>query len=116
MQYPKSIAQAVSLAETTELAVKASRRPVGKLGSSGTNPNKGPMNQNRAEVHGEEVVDAVVDFAAIILVDQSVEDQMEDAVIVDVVVGMRILTPWRAISVGCVAIWPVTVLAPGQNR
>ena len=47
LQYPKSIAQAVSLAETTELAVKASRRPVGKSGSGGTNSNKGPMNQNR---------------------------------------------------------------------
>ena len=29
LHYPKSIAQAVSLAETTELAVKASRRPAG---------------------------------------------------------------------------------------
>ena len=42
LQYPKSIAQAVSLAETTELAVKASRRPVGKSGSSGTNQSRGP--------------------------------------------------------------------------
>ena len=47
LQYPKSIAQAVSLAETTELAVKASRRPTGKSGSSSTNTNRGPMNQNR---------------------------------------------------------------------
>ena len=60
-------------------------------------------------------MDAVVDFAAGTLVDHSVEDQMEDAVIVDVVMGMGILTPWRAISVGCVAIWNVTVPAPGQN-
>ena len=43
LHYPKSIAQAISLVETTELAVKASRRPAVK----GANPNKGPMSQNR---------------------------------------------------------------------
>ena len=43
LHYPKSIAQAVSLAETTELAVKASRRPVAK----GSNPSRAPINQNR---------------------------------------------------------------------
>ena len=39
LHYPKSIAQAVSLAETTELAVKASRRPTTKGGQSGRAPN-----------------------------------------------------------------------------
>ena len=39
LHYPKSIAQAVSLAETIELAVKASRRPVAKGGQSGGAPN-----------------------------------------------------------------------------
>ena len=58
----------------------------------------------------------VVDFEAVTLVDHSVEDRVEDAVIVDVVVGLEILTPWRVISAGCVAIWPVTVLAPGHSR
>ena len=43
LHYPKSIAQAVSLAETTELAVKASRRPVAKGGSTG----RAPISQNR---------------------------------------------------------------------
>ena len=43
LHYPKSIAQAVSLAETTELAVKASRRPAVK----GTSQNKGPNSSNR---------------------------------------------------------------------
>ena len=43
LHYPKSIAQAVSLAETTELAVKASRRPAAKSQTSG----RAPMNQNR---------------------------------------------------------------------
>ena len=45
LQYPKSIAQAVSLAETTELVVKASRRPATKTGSSGTG-QKGPSTSN----------------------------------------------------------------------
>ena len=39
LHYPKSIAQAVSLAETTELAVKASRRPMAKGSQSGRAPN-----------------------------------------------------------------------------
>ena len=43
LHYPKSIAQAVSLAETTELAVKASRRPAGR----GQNTGRAPMNQTR---------------------------------------------------------------------
>ena len=43
LHYPKSIAQAVSLAETTELAVKASRRPT----ASGQKSGRAPMNQNR---------------------------------------------------------------------
>ena len=43
LHYPKSIAQAVSLAETTELATKASRRPIAKGGQSG----RAPSNQNR---------------------------------------------------------------------
>ena len=44
LHYPKSIAQAVSLAETTELAVKASRRPgthSQKSGKAPNNPNRG---------------------------------------------------------------------------
>ena len=48
LQYPKSIAQAVSLAGTTELAVKASRRPAGKSGG-GSNPSKGPSQSNRGQ-------------------------------------------------------------------
>ena len=48
LQYPKSIAQAVSLAETTELAVKASRRPAGKISGGGNTP-KGPTSSNRGQ-------------------------------------------------------------------
>ena len=43
LHYPKSIAQAVSLVETTELAVKASRRRTVK----GVSQNKGPNQSNR---------------------------------------------------------------------
>ena len=43
LHYPKSIAQAVSLAETIELAGKAPRRPIAK----GSNPSRAPNNQNR---------------------------------------------------------------------
>ena len=46
LHYPTSIAKAVSLAETTELAVKASRRPNWKSSTVG-NPAKGPSQPNR---------------------------------------------------------------------
>ena len=46
LHYPRTIAKAVSLAETTELAVKASRRPNWKSNTSG-NTAKGPSQQNR---------------------------------------------------------------------
>ena len=46
LHYPTSIAKAVLLAETTELAVKASRRPNWKSSTTG-NPTKGPNTQNR---------------------------------------------------------------------
>ena len=45
LQCPKTIAQAVSLAKTIELAVKASRRPAGKS-SGGTNPSRDPSQSN----------------------------------------------------------------------
>ena len=48
LHYPKSIAQAVSLAETTELAVKASRRPMAKTSQAGRAPN----NQYRGRGQG----------------------------------------------------------------
>ena len=48
LHYPNTIAKAVSLAETTELAVKASRRP-GTKTNSGGNSAKGPNQQNRGQ-------------------------------------------------------------------
>ena len=46
LHYPRTIAKAVSLAETTELAAKASRRPGWKSGTAG-NPTKGPNTSNK---------------------------------------------------------------------
>ena len=46
LQYPKSIAHAVSLAETTELTIKASRRPTGK-NTGNSNQTRSPNQQNR---------------------------------------------------------------------
>ena len=50
LHYPKSIAQAVSLAETTELAVKASQRPASHKPQTGRAPN----NQIGGEANGED--------------------------------------------------------------
>ena len=48
LHYPNSIAKAVSLAETTELAVKASRRPGWNKSTTG-NLAKGPNQSNRGQ-------------------------------------------------------------------
>ena len=45
----------ISLAETTELAVKASRRQVEKSENSGSNPSRGQNQQNRGRDNGVEV-------------------------------------------------------------
>ena len=58
----------------------------------------------------------MVDFEAVTLVDHRVEGQVEDAVIVDVVVGLEILTPWLVTGAGCVVIWPATVPKPVMHR
>ena len=47
LQYSKSIAQIVSLAETANLVVKASRRPAARQGCSEQNPSKGQNQPNR---------------------------------------------------------------------
>ena len=48
LHYPNTIAKAVTLAETTELAAKASRRP-GTRTNTSNNPAKGPNQQNRGQ-------------------------------------------------------------------
>ena len=58
----------------------------------------------------------VVHFGAVTLVDHNVEGRVADAVTVDVVVGLEILTPWLVTGVGCVVIWPATVPKPVMHR
>ena len=52
LHYPKSIAQAISLAETTELAVKASRRPGWKSSTTGGNQARAQGQSNRGRGQG----------------------------------------------------------------
>ena len=52
LHYPKSIAQAVSLAEMTELTIKASRRPSGEEARIKIRQGA-QLNQIGAEVSGE---------------------------------------------------------------
>ena len=60
-------------------------------------------------------MDAVVDFVAATLVDHNVEDELGDAITIDEVVGLEVLTPWRVIGVGSVAIWPGIAPAPAAS-
>ena len=60
LHYPTSIAKAVSLAETMEVAVKASRRPNWKSSTVG-NPTRAQISKIGAEVKEEVVVDHGVD-------------------------------------------------------
>ena len=61
-------------------------------------------------------MDVVLDFVAATLVDHSVEGQVEDAITMDAVVGLETLTPWHAISVVSVAIWPGIAPAQAASR
>ena len=61
LHYPKSIAQAVSPAETTELAVKASRRPTANKGQQSGRPQRlkiGGEANGEVEVEADSVEDA----------------------------------------------------------
>ena len=93
LQYSESIAQLVSLAETTELAVKTSRRPIGGF-------SRGQINPIRDEDNGEVYRVVAGDIVVEIVVDPRVKWGAlaeEDVVIVA-------LIPWLVTSVGCVAI------------
>ena len=90
LQYPKSIAQAVSLAETTELAIKASRRPTNKSGSSGM-CTKGPNQSNRGrgfwlwwklDVGEGKVVEGIWGIRVDVVVEQVDEEEEEVEVLV----------------------------------
>ena len=52
LHYPQSIAQVISLAETTELAIKASRRPGWKISTTGGNQAKAQGQSNRGRGQG----------------------------------------------------------------
>ena len=66
------------------------------------------INKIRAEVHGEE--DEVQVAAKVVsMVDLEEEDQVVERQWVDVVEEEEDLILWRDTSVGCVAIWPVTI-------
>ena len=114
LQYPKNIAQAVSLAETTELAVKASRRLAMKTGPSG-NGQKGPSTSNRGRgfSHGGmgrgrmQRSGRAGNFGG--RGRGSSGRRGEE-------VAAPILIHWLVISVGCLAIWPVTVPPPTASR
>ena len=83
LQYPKSIAQAVSLVETTELVVKASRH----LATKGGNlvRQRAQISQIGAEANGE-VHQVVAEVEAVVTMDQGVEGQVVEAHQEDVVV------------------------------
>ena len=102
------------MAETMELAIKASRRPSWKASTTG-NQAKGQTIKIRAETNGEEVEEQkeeeVVDRCPC-----EVEDQEEDDRVPDVEEIPQILTLWRATGVGCMAIWPVTAPKPVHSR
>ena len=106
LQYLKSIAQAVSLAETTELAVKASRRPAGKISGGGNTP-KGPTSSNRGQGRwrgnaGRGGGAVVEDEVYLGTEDQAFVVEEEEEEILDMI-------PWHASVVGCAVIWLVTV-------
>ena len=89
LHYPKSIVQAVSLAETTELTVKASRQ----LAVKGANLNKGSMSQNRGRGSWRGGRGRSVGFRGGNSGGSQRGDQVGDAVTMDEVVGLEVLTP-----------------------
>ena len=114
LQYPKSIAQAVSLAETTELKVKASKRPTTKIGSSGAR-QKGPSISNRGKGFwrggmGRGRGQGVEEWGILVgMVKAQVEEGEEEA-------PEPVLILWRVTGAGCMAIWPVTVPKPTASQ
>ena len=98
--------QAVSLAKTTELVVKASQRPAGKVQEEEICQRAQPI-QIGAKGDGEEMQGV----AGGAVVEDVVDPGTEDAVLVveEAEVEMLDLIPWRATIVGCMAIWPMTV-------
>ena len=114
LQYPKSIAQAVSLAETTELAVKASRRPARKQAQVALD-RKAQLRQIGAEDFGvvdRGVVEAkeVEGWGILVGADGDLVEEEEEKV------EIPVLILWHVTGAGCMAIWPMTVLVPVSSR
>ena len=107
LHYPKSITQVVSMAETTELAVKASRRPT----VSGTSQKKAQIRQIRAKDSGVVVggvgeVRVVAEWGILVAVAEDQAEAEEEGR------DHPVFIHWHVIGAECVAIWPVTVLNP----
>ena len=102
----------MSLAETTELAVKHREGWLGKFQEEEICQRAQPI-QIGAKGDGEELQDV----AGGAVVEDEVNPRTEDAVLVEEAeVEMLDLIPWCTTIVGCEAIWPVTVpvLVAGQ--
>ena len=102
LHYPESIAQAMSLAETTELVVKSSKRLLVEVISQGAQ-----VSQIGAEDDGKISPVVVGDTVVEIEVDLGIE---EGVLAGEDVVPMRLIH-WLATGVGFMVIWPVTVPA-----
>ena len=106
LHYPNTIAKAVSLAETTELAVRASRRPGTKWVQVEIR-QKAPVNKigGKANGNGVEVTEvedvAEVQWGRLGVIPEAEED-------VDVVTLLTMIR-WLVTGAGCVAIWHATV-------
>ena len=96
----------MSPVETTELAVKASQRPAGKVAGGRICQRAQPI-QIGAKGDGEEMQGV----AGGAVVEDVVDPGTEDAVLVveEAEVEMLDLISWHATIVQCVAIWPVTI-------
>ena len=60
------------------------------------------------DVGEDKVVEGIWGIQVDVVVERVDEEEEE--------VEVSVLIRWRVTSVGCVAIWPVTVPAPGHNR
>ena len=62
-----------------------------------------------------EVDQAMAEVDAVTMVDMGVEGQEVEDCWVDVVLDQEDTIHWLVINVGCVAIWPMTILAPHHS-
>ena len=115
LHYPKSIVQVVSLAETTEPAVKASRRPATKKQAQVALDKKAQVHPIGAEDSGvaEQGVEEIKEAVEWGILVEEAEDQLGDE---EGHLDQPDLTRWHVIGAGFVAIWPATVPKPEASR